>query len=227
MTEITSNTTSPEAQQPSAMVRIQTAGGAPRILVVIFSSNLKQFLTERPVKVIANKGDFFKSTSFGAGMGENVKELFHPAPRLQPGAPGSELLEKPGQDFDSFWTNLRDMISPRKLPPLNTTSQPVAVKDIWTKDTQFTRVQYLSLAIHVVVLVLIIVPLLPEILSPPPPRLLLRCRSRRWICHPTLPSCRRVLKRRVVAVVVANTTRFPRAGANCRNFRLLNLPLRR
>jgi periplasmic protein TonB len=166
MTETTSNTTPSEAQQPSAMVRIQRLAVPQESWWSSFSSNLKQFLTERPVKVVAHKGDFFKSTSFGAGMGENVKEFFHAAPPLQPGAPGSELLERPGQDFDSFWTNVRDMISPRKLPPLKTTSQPVAVKDIWTKDTQFTRVQYLSLAIHVVVLVLIIVPLLPEILSP-------------------------------------------------------------
>ena len=58
------------------------------------------------------------------------------------------------------------MISPPKLPPLNVTSKPVAVKEIWSKNTQFTRVQALSIAFHVLVLVLIIVPLLPELMSP-------------------------------------------------------------
>ena len=54
------------------MVRIQRLAVPQESWWAGFSSNLKQFLTERPVKVIAHKGDFFKSTSFGAGMGENV-----------------------------------------------------------------------------------------------------------------------------------------------------------
>ena len=33
-----------------------------------------------------------------------------------------------------LWQNLRDLISPPKLPPLKVTSQPVKVRDIWTKD---------------------------------------------------------------------------------------------
>ncbi len=65
-----------------------------------------------------------------------------------------------------MWQNLRDMISPPKLPPLNVTSKPVAVKEIWSKNTQFTRVQSLSIAFHILVLVLIIVPLLPQLMSP-------------------------------------------------------------
>ena len=65
----------------------------------------------------------------------------------------------------SLWQNLRDMISPPKLPPLNVTSKPVAVKEIWSKNTQFTRVQSLSIAFHILVLVLIIVPLLPQLMS--------------------------------------------------------------
>jgi TonB family protein len=42
----------------------------------------------------------------------------------------------------------------------------VAVPDIWSKNTQFTRVQALSLAFHVVVIVLIIMPFIPSLLSP-------------------------------------------------------------
>jgi periplasmic protein TonB len=52
------------------------------------------------------------------------------------------------------------------MAPLKTTSAPVAVPEIWSKNTQFTRVQALSLAFHVVVIVLIIIPLWPELMSP-------------------------------------------------------------
>lgn len=33
--------------------------------------------------------------------------------------------------YKSFWQNLKEAINPPKLPPLELTSQPVAVKDIW------------------------------------------------------------------------------------------------
>jgi len=33
--------------------------------------------------------------------------------------------------YRSFWQNVKDAINPPKLPPLELTSQPVAVKDIW------------------------------------------------------------------------------------------------
>jgi len=33
--------------------------------------------------------------------------------------------------YKSFWQNVKDAINPPKLPPLELTSQPVAVKDIW------------------------------------------------------------------------------------------------
>ncbi|MFY9532056.1 MAG: energy transducer TonB [Candidatus Acidiferrales bacterium] len=133
----------------------------------LFFSNLKQFLTERPVKIRGGaKPMFFTAAGFGDGIGENVKEFFRPLPKYSRGTPGSELLVNWKADFGSFWDNLRDLIAPRKLPPLKVSSRPVPVKDIWSKDTQFTRVQALSLALHVVVLVLIIVPLLPEIMAP-------------------------------------------------------------
>src|SRR5215475_12921638 len=33
--------------------------------------------------------------------------------------------------YRSFWQNIQEAINPPKLPPLEVTSQPVAVKDIW------------------------------------------------------------------------------------------------
>jgi periplasmic protein TonB len=126
------------------------------------ASNLKDFLTERPVKVRGGRGPVFAMTGFGSSLGDNFKEFFKPGAR---GAVNSDLLVNWNQTA-SLWQNIRDLISPPKLPPLNVTSKPVAVKDIWSKNTQFTRVQSLSIAIHVLVLVLLIVPLLPQLMSP-------------------------------------------------------------
>src|SRR6202142_3534237 len=88
------------------------------------ASNLKDFLTERPVKI---KGDgrapVFSMTGFGDDIGDNFKEFFRPSAR---GAVDSALLVDWDQN-DGLWQNLRDMISPPKLPPLNVTSKPVAV----------------------------------------------------------------------------------------------------
>lgn len=48
--------------------------------------------------------------------------------------------------YRSFWTNLRDAIRPPKLPPLEVTSKPVAVKDIWG-DYRYGRQAGLTSAI--------------------------------------------------------------------------------
>lgn len=128
-----------------------------------FFSNIHDFLFERPVKMRAGGPAVLTRPGFGASLSENLKEFFRPAPR---GAVRSDLMVNWNTGFGSTWQNLRDLIFPRKLPPLQVTSKPVAVPEIWSKNTQFTRVQALSLAFHVLVLVLIIVPLLPELMSP-------------------------------------------------------------
>jgi periplasmic protein TonB len=135
-----------------------------------FSSNLRDFLTERPGKYRGKK-NVLTSAQFGDSLRENLKEFFRPAPR---GRVSSDLLVNWNVGFGGFWKNLSDLISPPKLPPLKTTSQPVAVPEIWSKNTQFTRVQALSIAFHVLVLVLIIVPLLPALMSPPTTRAISR-----------------------------------------------------
>ena len=123
-------------------------------------SNLKDFLTERPVKLRPGQETAFHMAGFGDSLRENLREFFKPAPKQV----HSELLV--GWTRHSFIQNVREALFPKKLPPLDVTSKPVPVKDIWTKDTQFTRVQALSVTIHVGLLVLIIVPLLPEIFAP-------------------------------------------------------------
>src|SRR5579863_3355303 len=127
-------------------------------------SNLRDFLVERPLNFRPGQQTAFRMPGFGESLGDNLKEFFRPAPR---GAVNSDLLVNWNVGFGGFWQNIRDTISPPKLPPLKVSSKPVAVPEIWSKNTQFTRVQALSLAFHVVVLVLIIVPLLPALMSPP------------------------------------------------------------
>jgi protein TonB len=129
-----------------------------------FLSNVKDFLAERPPKIRGERRTAFTLPEFGAGLGENLKEFLRPVPR---GPVRSALLVNWNAGFGGFWQNLRDAISPPKLPPLPITSKPVAVPEIWSRNTQFTRVQALSLAFHVLVLVLVIVPLLPALMSPP------------------------------------------------------------
>jgi len=128
-------------------------------------SNLRDFLIERPAKIRAGTPTAFDMPKFGDGVGANMKELFRAAPR---GQVDSGLLvnwkEEPG-----LWRNLVDWIRPPKLPPLQTTSQPVDVPEIWSKNTQFSRVQVASITVHVVAIALVVlVPLLlPNWISPP------------------------------------------------------------
>jgi periplasmic protein TonB len=128
-----------------------------------FFSNLKYFLAERRIKEHGGSPAVFVPERFGDGIGSNLKELFRPAPR---GDVDYDLLVNWNSGFGSLGQNIRDAFFPKKLPPLQTISQPVAVKEIWSKNTQFTRLQALSMVFHVVVLVLIILPLAPGLLSP-------------------------------------------------------------
>ena len=128
-----------------------------------FFSNIRDFLFERPINTKGMKATVFNTPGFGESLRDNLSEFFRSAPT---GPVNSDLLINWNAGFSGFWQNLRDLISPPKLAPLKTTSQPVAVPELWSKNTQFTRVQALSLAVHVVILVLIIGPLLLVLPSP-------------------------------------------------------------
>ena len=67
--------------------------------------------------------------------------------------------------YKVLWQNIRDLISPPKLPPLKVTSQPVKVKDIWTKDKAFGPSQAIALAVHIGITVLIFSPLLYTVVT--------------------------------------------------------------
>src|SRR5215831_3859554 len=156
---LTDKTSAAKSAQASPLGTFRSPVHDSRLKVLF--SNLRDFLVERPVKVRGGASDVFATAGFGASISENLSEFFKSAPK---GATNSDLMDKSKMGFTGFWQNLKDLISPP--PPIKTSSQPVAVKDIWSKDTQFTRVQAVSIAFHVVALVLIIAPFLPGIISP-------------------------------------------------------------
>jgi protein TonB len=125
-----------------------------------FFSNLRDFLVEHPTKAPAGQASPFLPEHFGASPGSNLREWLKPLPKGAKRPDSTGMLVESQTGFTTFWTNLKMAFGGPKL------QKGVAVPDIWTKDTQYSRVQALSLAIHVVVLVLILVPLLPEIMSP-------------------------------------------------------------
>jgi TonB family protein len=131
-----------------------------------FWANLKDFLTERPMKVPKDvQGGAFVVEDFDNGFVANLKEWFRPTPKgiAQSGslrgqdAPGIRVEWKPV--YVTFFQNLRDAIAPKKLPPLNVTSKPVKVKDIWSKDELFGRSQVISVGVHVALGIVLIVPI--------------------------------------------------------------------
>lgn len=139
-----------------------------------FFSNLKDFLAERPVKVPKNGDAAFTHEGFGSGFGENLKEWFRATPRIS-GPVNSRLAVDWQPWYRVFWKNLRDLISPPKLPPLKVTSKPVQVKDIWTRDKTFGVSEGISLGVHIVIMALVLflgrevvqtVQPVPQIVSP-------------------------------------------------------------
>src|SRR5205807_5928554 len=149
------------ASQPSPSTRPSYVPrfGRPRILVPDdFWSNLKQFLTERPIKVRERKDAPFTQTSFGAGFFGNLAESL----RSTPGGNrpvNSRLAVSWGVGFGSFGTRIKEFFSPPKQPPLPPGIKPVKVRDIWSKDENFGSSQALAILVHALVIALLVVPI--------------------------------------------------------------------
>ena len=155
--------TKPKPSQAKPLERIPVPAsavpifGAPRHLVSDrFWSNLKQFLTERPVRVVERPGAPFTKNTFGGGLGENLREFFtsRPVPR---GPVNSRLAVRWGANFGGFGSRIKEFFFPAKLPPARFTSKPIKVKDIWTKDENYGWTQATSFALHLAFFGLLIV----------------------------------------------------------------------
>ncbi|MCL5746431.1 MAG: hypothetical protein M1541_21285 [Acidobacteria bacterium] len=57
--------------------------------------------------------------------------------------------------YRSLFQSIRDIVKPQKLPPLEVTSKPVVVKDIWGLYGKKRSSGVMSLAIHASVVVLL------------------------------------------------------------------------
>ena len=130
-----------------------------------FFSRLKEFLTERPVRLPAGRGRLpFTPESPRTDFLDNLKTALSAEPPAARGAASSPLLIRWGSGWGSFWQNLRELVSPPKLPPLKVTSAPgPPPKDIWSKDENASRAQWLSVLVHALIVLMLGVPLWHEV----------------------------------------------------------------
>jgi len=57
----------------------------------------------------------------------------------------------------AFIRNLKEAINPPKLPPLELTSKPVAVKDIWSSSENVGRSRFVSIGLHILVITALLI----------------------------------------------------------------------
>jgi periplasmic protein TonB len=147
------------------------AGRVPKLLSSeerwggTFYSRLKEFLTERPVRLPSGRGRLpFTPEANREGFLDNLKVAMSAEPRSARGADSSPLLIRRQSGWNLFVQNLRDFVSPPKLPPLKVTSAPAPPpKDIWTKDENASRAQWISVLVHALIVLLLGVPLVHEL----------------------------------------------------------------
>ena len=159
---------SPAGSQPSAQATPAYVPkfGRPKILMPDdFWSNLKQFLTERPVKVRERKDAPFTQTTFGSGLAGNLAEFLRSGPSAKRPV-NSRLAVSWGAGFGSFGTRIKEFFSPPKQPPLPPGITPVKVKDIWSKDENFSTSQLLAVLAHAAVIALLMAPIVWRVATP-------------------------------------------------------------
>jgi protein TonB len=135
-----------------------------------FWANLKDFLTERSIRVPRNaKQQVFRTDGVDSSFSESLKAFFRSAPRVK-GAAASATTAGMVVDLEPtyriFWRNLRDLISPPKLPPLKLTSKPVPVRPLWAKRREYSTAQMISAGVHALIAILILVPFVHHVVQP-------------------------------------------------------------
>ena len=140
--------------------------GTPDILIPDnFWSNLKQFLFERPVKVIERADVPFTKNSFGSGLAENLK-FFLSSPNAPKHVTNKRLEVDWGGNFGGFGTRIKEFFNPPKQAPLPPGIKPIKVKDIWSKDENFGWTQAIAFAVHAGVVVLLVTPFIFSLAKP-------------------------------------------------------------
>jgi TonB family protein len=127
-------------------------------------SNLKDFLTERSIKIPKNtRPTVFRTDGLNNSFGDSLKAALS-TPKVR--AANSNMLLEQVPEYRLFFRNLRDLIAPPKLPPLKLTSKPVPVKPLWARNRQYSRVQVISAAVHIILLILIVAPFAKKMIEP-------------------------------------------------------------
>lgn len=135
-----------------------------------FWTNLKDFLTERSIRVPRNaRQQVFYTEGVDSSFFESLKSFFRPTPRIK-GAGASATTAGMVVDLEPtyrvFFRNLRDLISPPKLPPLKLTSKPVPVRPLWAKRREYSTAQMISAGVHALIAILILVPFVHHVVQP-------------------------------------------------------------
>jgi periplasmic protein TonB len=138
-------------------------GTPSRFVTDGFWGNLKQFLTERPVKLSGDVHSPLMPENYGDGFAENLKTVLKSGP-VPKGASNSRLEVAWGAGFGGFGDRIKELFFPVKQAPVQWTSKPVKVKDIWSKDENFGWTQIISIGLHVGIITLLVVPLFTHIL---------------------------------------------------------------
>ena len=159
--KVSSAGSSPAVPVPSSAV---PKFDAPAILIPDnFWSNLRQFLVERPIKVRERADAPFTKTSFGMGVGSNLRDFFSSSPTAR-GPVNSKLAVSWGSSFGGFGTRIREFFSPPKQAPLPFAVKPIKVKDIWSKDENFGWSQMLAVGLHIAAIGLLVIPIFTNVL---------------------------------------------------------------
>jgi protein TonB len=152
----------PEEAIPVPRSALPDFGAPAHLMPNDFWSNLKQFLTERPVKIIERSDVPFTKNSFGSGLRENLK-FFMYGPKARKGPVDKRLEVDWGGNFGGFMGQLKEFFSPtRAVMPAGI--KPIKVKEIWSKDENFGWTQAIALAVHGCIIALLIVPFLTNML---------------------------------------------------------------
>jgi protein TonB len=110
-----------------------------------------------------------RDAALSGGFISNLKECFRSTPKIARGTAVSRMSVDWQPAYRTLWRNLRDAISPPKLPPLKVTSKPVKVQAIWSRDKAFAPSQGISLAFHILLIASLGLPLLNRVVQGTPP----------------------------------------------------------
>ena len=107
----------------------------------------------------------FRRDGLDVSFTESLKACFRSTPRTK-GAPSYNMTVDLEPTYRVLWANLRDLISPPKLPPLKLSSKPVPVRPLWAKRRSYSLAQSISFGAHVIIILLVAVPIAHHILPP-------------------------------------------------------------